>query len=141
MNKQRSLFDKPGSVPKRTRAEIREENKEGYALLAAQIMKTAPRPKRANGGPNWGAADPFAHLPRLPMRIEQVVPNADGYIICGSCGRETKVCTFYVRVEGAETDMCQYCLKQQTQASATRDTLVRVVGLRIPATSKKPARK
>jgi len=96
---------------------------------ARSLFDAAPAKEKASKGPNWSASDPFAHLPKRPMKIEHVV---DENLICGSCGRDTKVVLFYVQVEGAELDMCQFCLRQQVISSASRDTLVRVTGIRMP---------
>lgn len=96
---------------------------------ARSLFDAAPAKEKASKGPNWSASDPFAHLPKRPMKIEHVV---DELLICGSCGRDTKVVLFYVQVEGAELDMCQFCLRQQVISSASRDTLVRVTGIRMP---------
>ncbi len=88
--------------------------------------KTAPAPvaqKRLT--PDWSATDPFEHLPRYPMHCEMVFGST---VRCESCSRDCEV-MFYVKVEKSIDGMCQHCLLQQTRASATRDTLVRVVGV------------
>lgn len=78
--------------------------------------------------PDWHAADPFEHLPKFPMRIEEM----DGKPQCHSCGQIDEQGVYYVRVEKHNMRLCHPCLIQQVRASATRDTLVRIIGVIYP---------
>lgn len=84
--------------------------------------------------PIWNLPDPFEHLPKFPIKTVEVFGPT---VRCDSCGREDTVGCFYVKIEKAIDLMCNQCLVRQCRASATRDSLIRVVGVSYPSGEKK----
>lgn len=79
--------------------------------------------------PIWNLPDPFEQLPKFPIQTVEVFGET---VHCDGCGREDAVGCFYIKAERHIDLICNYCLVRQCRVSATRDSLIRVVGVAYP---------